>query len=168
MKRAVWCVAMCLLVGLSAWSQDTQKTDQPQQEERPTLGPRNGPAVEAGARTYATTDMRRLMRIRSLYIERIDNSLSDKLLEALGKWGRFKIVTNPKEADATLRGSCLDSRHTKHVHSEIYISDRSGASVWQDTIYRPFNPPSLDEAVTNTAQLVVGHLEETLRAGERK
>ena len=44
------------------------------------------------------------MRIRTLYIENIDNSLSEKLVESLGKWGRFRLVTKPKEADAILRG----------------------------------------------------------------
>jgi hypothetical protein len=108
------------------------------------------------------------MRIRTLYIESIDNSLSDKLVESIGKWGRFHLVTKPKDADATLRGSCLESRRLKHVHSEIFISDRGGASVWQDTIYRPFNPPTLDQAVTDTATLVEQHLEQTIREGNRR
>ena len=67
-----------------------------QQEERPTLGPRTGPALESGPLTSTTTDLRKLMRIRTLYIESIDNSLSDKLVEALGKWGRFRLVTKAK------------------------------------------------------------------------
>jgi hypothetical protein len=108
------------------------------------------------------------MRIRTLYIESIDNALSDKLVEALGKWGRFRLVAKAKDADATLRGSCLESRRLKHVHSEVFISDRNGASVWQDTIYRPFNPPTLDQAVSDTATLVAAHLEQSVRAGERR
>jgi hypothetical protein len=108
------------------------------------------------------------MRIRTLYIERIDNSLNDKLVEALGKSGRFRLVTKAKDADATLRGSCLESRRLKHVHSEVFISDRNGAAVWQDTIYRPFNPPTLDQAVSDTATLVAAHLEQTVRAAEQR
>ncbi len=136
--------------------------------ERPTLGPKTGPGLESGPLTSTTTDLRKLMRIRTLYIENIDNSLSDKLVEALGKWGRFRLVTKAKDADATLRGSCLESRRLKHVHSEVFISDRNGASVWQDTIYRPFNPPALDQAVSDTATLVAAHLERTVQEAERR
>jgi len=116
----------------------------------------------------ATTDLRRLLRIRTIYIESIDNSLSDKLVETLGKWGRFRLVTKAKDADATLRGTCLESRHLKHVHSEVFISDRNGASIWQDTVFRPFNPPALDQAVSDTANLVEAHLQEAIREGDRR
>ncbi|MGO8712041.1 MAG: hypothetical protein ACLQUZ_08245 [Rhizomicrobium sp.] len=172
-------LAICLLASLAMWAQAGQKADQqapqeqPQQqqqqpEERPTLGPRTGPGLSSGPLTSTTTDIRKLMRIHTLYIEGIDNSLSDKLVEALGKWGRFHIVTKEKEADAILRGSCLESRHLKRVHSEVFISDRSGGSVWQDSIYRPFNPPALDQAVSDTATLVEAHLEQTIREAERR
>jgi hypothetical protein len=139
-----------------------------QQNERPTLGPKNGPGLASSPDTSTTTDLRKLMRVRTLYIENIDNSLSDKLVEALGKWGRFRLVTKAKDADATLRGSCLESRRLKHVHSEVFISDRGGASLWQDTIYRPFNPPGLDQAVSDTAALVAAHLERTFQAAVRQ
>ena len=170
---------------MAAWAQAGQKSErppsqgqeqgqgqgqEPQQgpEERPTLGPKNGPELETGPLTSTTTDLKKLMRIRTLYIENIDNSLSEKLVESLGKWGRFRLVTKPKEADATLRGSCLESRRLKHVHSEVFISDRNGASVWQDSIYRPFNPPGIDQAVSDTASLVTAHLERSLREGEKQ
>jgi len=168
-------LAICFLASLAMWAQAGQNSDQStsqgqpqQQEERPTLGPRPGPALESGPLTSTTTDLRKLMRIRTLYIENIDNSLSDKLVEALGKGGRFRLVAKQKDADATLRGSCLESRRLKHVHSEVFISDRNGASVWQDTIYRAFNPPTLDQAVSDTATLVAAHLEQSVRAGERR
>ena len=169
-------LAVGLLASVAMWAQAGQKADQStpqgqpqqQQEERPTLGPRNGPATEAGPNTSTTNDVRKLMRIHTLYIESIDNSLSDKLIEDLGKWGRFHLVTKAKDADATLRGSCLESRRLKHVHSEVFISDRNGASIWQDSIYRPFNPPTLDQAVSDTATLVEAHLEEALREGSRE
>ena len=164
-----------LLASLTIWAQADQKTDQPappapsqQQEERPTLGPRNGPGVVSGPDTSTTTDIKKLMRIRTLYVESIDNSLSDKLVESIGKGGRFRLVTKAKEADATLRGSCLESRRLKHVHSEVFISDRSGGSIWQDNIYRPFNPPALDKAVSDTATLVAEHLAQTVRQGDRR
>lgn len=180
MKRGGWCVAMCLLIGLSVWAQEGQKQEPlaqeeqppqqqtPPEQQRPTLGPAPAPTLEAGPRTATTRDGRKLMHIRSLYIERIDNSLSDKLLEAFAKSGRFRVVAKLKEADGTVRGSCLESRRLKRVHSEIFISDRNGASVWQDTVYRPFNPPSLDQAVSDTATLFTEHLEESVREAERK
>ena len=95
MKWGARHLAICLLASLAMWAQAGQNPDQStpqeqpqqQQEERPTLGPRNGPALESGPITSTTTDLRKLMRIRTLYIESIDNSLSDKLVEALGKGG---------------------------------------------------------------------------------
>ncbi len=135
-------------------------------EEHPTLGPRNGPSVDSGPLTSSVFDIRKLLRIHTLYIENIDNSLSDKLVAALGKWGRFRLVTKEKDADAILRGSCLDSRRLKRVHSEVFISDHNGASVWQDTIYRPYNPPGLDQAVNETADLIAEHLERTVREAQ--
>ena len=177
MKYAVCLLAIWLLAGGTMGAQAGQSSDHktPQTSqgeatpsERPTLGPRAGPPSEVAAPTAATTDVRRLLRIRTIYIEDIDNSLSEKLIEALGKWGRFRLVTKAKDADATLRGSCLESRHLKHVHTEIYISDRNGKSLWQDTVYRPFNPPTLDQAVEDTAKLVAAHLEWAVNHGERQ
>jgi hypothetical protein len=172
-------MAICLLVGTSVWARTGQKAEQPPADEpapheqappeqRPTLGPAPAPTLGSGPRTATTNDSRKLTRIHSLYIERIDNALSDRLVEAIGKSGRFRIVTKAKEADGTVRGSCLESRRLKRVHSEVFISDPSGASVWQDTVYRPFNPPTLDQAVSDTATLVAEHLEESVREAGRK
>jgi hypothetical protein len=176
MKCGARFVGLCLLAGWVAWAQAGQKSDpsapqgrdQQQEDERPTLGPRNAPGIVSGPDTSTTTDIRKLMRIHTLYIESIDNSLSEKLIEAIGKWGRFRLVTKPKDADATLRGSCLESRRLKHVHSEVFISDRNGASIWQDTIIRPFNPPALDQAVTDTATLVEAHLQQAIQEGDQR
>ena len=178
MKWAVRSLAILLLAGLAMRVDAGQTSDHPgssaspgqgsQQTERPTLGPRSGPGVESGPLTATVIDIRRLMRIRTIYIENIDNDLSDRLVEALGKWGHFRLVTKEKEADATLRGTCLESRHLKHLHSEIFISDHTGKSVWQDIIYRPYNPPSLEQAVDDTARLVATHLEATIERAERQ
>jgi hypothetical protein len=183
MRRALRIVAVALFATLPTWAQvvqnneppaQNQPQEQPQQpsqqqpQDRPTLGPRNGPAVEAGPNTSTTNDLPKLMRIHTLYVESIDNSLSDKLIQALGNWGRFRLVTRARDADATLRGSCLESRRLKHVHSEVFISDAKGASIWQDSIYRPFNPPNLDKAVSETADLVAAHLKQSLREGDRR
>ena len=176
MKRGAQQLALCLIASLAIWAHGGQNAgpsaqqEHPQQqpEERPTLGPKTGPDVESGPLTSTTTDLRKLMRIHTLYIESIDNSLSDKLVDTLGKLGRFRLVTKAKDADATVRGSCLESRRLKHVHSEVFITDRNGASVWQDTIYRPYNPPALDQAVSDTATLVAAHLQQTVREAEQR
>ena len=175
---AAWPLAVGMLAVLPTgvlWGQSSGQEPQQsppqgqqQQEERPTLGPRNGPGLDSGPLTSTTNDLRKLVRIRTLYIESIDNSLSDKLVATLGKLGRFRLVTKEKDADAILRGSCLESRRLKRVHSEVFISDRNGASVWQDSIMRPYNPPGLDQAVSDTATLVAAHLDRSIRQGAER
>jgi hypothetical protein len=108
------------------------------------------------------------MRIRSVYVERMDNALSEKLVVTLGRLGRFRIASTPKAADAIMTGSCLESRRLKRLHSEVFISDRGGGSIWQDNIYRPYNPPSLEQAVNETAQVVAEHLGESLNQAGMK
>ena len=166
----------CALAGVAVWGYAGQDSDQPsdrppslhQPDERPTLGPRNGPGDLSGPDNSTTTDIKKLARIHTLYIESMDNSLNEKLVESIGKWGRFQLVTKAKDADAILRGSCLESRRLKRMHSEVFISDRNGGSIWQDTIYRPFNPPALDQAVTETADVVQVHLAKTLRDARQR
>jgi len=102
-------------------------------------------------------------------VERIDNQLSDKLMESLAKTGRFQIVAEEKDADAVLRGTCLDSRRLKSVHSEVFISERTtGASIWQDNVRRSFNPPALDKVVDDTAAIIVEHLNASVQEAQRK
>ncbi len=179
MKGLARYVAIGLLAGLPVWAQQDQKQDEPPQdqpstqqqqpEQRPTLGPAPAPTLGGGApRTATTTNYRKLMRIRTLFVDRMDNSLNDKLVMAIGKSGRFRIVDKAKDADATLRGSCLESRRLKRVHTEVFISDRTGASVWQDNLYRPYNPPALEKAVSDTATIVAEHLDASVREAERK
>ena len=178
MKRVGGCVAACLLAAFLVWAQPGQKSEQPSpsdqpdrspQGERPTLGPAPAPTLGGGGPGSATVnDARKLMKIHTLYVERIDNELSEKLVEELGKSGRFRIVAKERDADATVRGSCLESRRLKMVHSEVFITDRAGTSVWQDNIKRPYSPPTLDKAVSETATLVAGHLEESIREASRK
>jgi hypothetical protein len=161
MKRSVGLLAIAFLLVPVLGAQESQKSEG-EQEQKPTLGPAPAPTLHGhGPRTATVNDYRKLLRIRSIYIERMDNALSDKLVVSLGKLGRVKIASKPKEADAIMTGSCLESRRLKRLHSEVFIADRGGGSIWQDNIYRPYNPPSLEQAVDETAQLVAEHLGES-------
>ncbi len=174
-KVTAWQWAVCLAGTLAlvvpcvpVSGQQSSQSPSPSPEDRPTLGPRTGPpALDSGPMTASVIDIHKLLRIHTLYIENIDNSLSDKLVQTLGKLGRFRLVTKEKEADAVVRGSCLESRRLKRVHSEVFISDQNGASVWQDTIYRSYNPPALDQAINDTAELIADHLERTVREAQQ-
>lgn len=143
-----------LALALFAVSSPAQKKDQ----QRPTLGPPSGSANE-GPHNAITTDRGGLLRVRKVYVERIDNRLSDELLDGLAKSGRFSIVAERDEAEGVFRGTCFDSRRLKVVHSEVFLSDRvTGASIWQDNVRQPYNPPPLKKAVEQTAELVLRDL----------
>jgi hypothetical protein len=166
MKRSVWLLAIAFLL-VPVWGAQEGSNAGGEQEQKPTLGPAPAPSLRR-PRTATVNDYRKLMRIRSIYVERMDNALSEKLVVSLGKLGRFKIASTPKEADAIMTGSCLESRRLKRLHSEVSISDRVGGSIWQDIIYRPYNPPSLEQAVNETAQVVAEHLGESLNQAGMK
>ncbi len=109
------------------------------------------------------------MRIRNVYVEHIDNLLGEKLSDGLSKTGRFRVVANRNAADAVLRGTCNDMRRLRAVHSEVYLNDRgSGASIWQDIVRHPYNPPPLAKAVDDTAMEILTHLEDSVKEADRK
>ena len=160
-----------LALATTSWAQQDKQPDKPPDgapQNRPTLGPPPAPSLR-GPRSSTTNDARKLAHINKIYVERIDNRLSDKLMEGLAKLGRFRIVIEEKEADAVLRGSCLDSRSLKSVHSEVFISDRAtGASIWQDNVRHAFNPPTLDKAVDESAATILEHLNDSISEAQRK
>jgi hypothetical protein len=166
MKRSGWLLAIAFLLVPVLGAQEAQKPEGGK-EQQPTLGPSTAPGMQ-GPRTATVNDYRKLMRIRSIYVERMDNALSEKLVLSLGKLGRFRIAATPKEADAIMTGSCLESRRLKRLHSEVFIADRGGGSIWQDNLYRPYNPPSLEQAVKETAQMVAEHLGESFSEAATK
>ncbi len=177
MRAGMLCLVLWALAWSGAWAQEKQQQNQEDQqqdrpaaagEKRPTLGPPPAPSLY-GPRTSTTTDARKLMRIRTVYVDRIDNLLSEKLAEGISKAGIFRVVANRSEADAVVRGTCSDMRRLKTVHSEIYITERgSGTSIWQDSIRRPYNPPPLGKVVDETAALVLAHLQDSLKQSDRK
>jgi len=152
--------------------QPPDQQQQPDQPQRPSLekpAPGNGAPSPGSSHSATVTDERRLIRVRTVYVDRIDNQLSDKLAQGLAKMGRFRIVAERKDADAVFTGTCFDSRHLKQLHSEVFLNDRaSGSSIWQDIVRRPYNPPSLAESVQDSADIIVAHLSQTLREAERK
>lgn len=138
------------------------------QQPAPTLGPSTAPSL-SGPRTSSTTDPRKLVAIRMVFIEVIDNALGEKLAEGLVRLGRVRVVAQRSEADAVLRGSCFDSHRLRVVHSEVFLNDRStGASIWQDNVRVPFNPPPLVKAVDATAAAILHHLSESISEAERR
>ncbi len=168
MKLSQIFLALLLLGGTGPRGQQEKPPTlgkEPQEQQRPTLG--EAPST-GGPRTSTTTDIHKLLRVRSVYIEMIDNSLNEKLAEALSKMGPFRVVAKRSEADAILRGTCFDSRRLKRLHSEVFLTDPRGGSIWQDVIREPFNPPPLGKAVTDSASVIVAHLGESLREAQRK
>lgn len=172
MKRFCLVIAFFFLACLAAVAQERKPEQKPtlgpppannsKQEQRPTLGPPPDTST-GGPSTAVTTDPVQLSRTKKIYVESMDNRLSDKLLDGLGKSGRFRIVAERNEADAILRGTCFDSRRLKTLHSEVYLNDRvTGKSIWQDDIHVPYNPPSLAKAVSNTSDLILKHLADSV------
>jgi hypothetical protein len=140
--------------------QEPQQEQQQKEEKRPTLGPEPAPTTGTGGpATDFLQDPAKLLRVRKVFVEPIDNNLSEKLLEGLAKSGRFRVVVSKKEADAVIRGTCFDARRLRSVHSEVYMSDPvTGKSIWQDSVRVPYNPPPLSKAVERTADEILRHL----------
>jgi hypothetical protein len=168
MKLQILILAALLVQGSTGAGQENKAPEKP--PNRPTLGPEPGGAPSLyGPHNSTTNDARRLLRVHALYVERIDNNLSDKLVSAFAKAGRFRVTEKRDEADAVLRGTCFDSHRLKVVHTEIFISDRrTGSPIWQDIIHQPYNPPPLSDAVNTTALAVLKHLTDSVEEAERK
>jgi hemolysin activation/secretion protein len=168
-------LAIVLVSGLAAGSQQDQQQPEQQPEQRkqqeqprrPTLGPAPAPSLY-GPATANTSDPRKLLRVRKIFVERMDNALNEKLIEGLAKARRFVVVAARNEADAVMRGTCVSLRRMKTVHSEVYLNDMSGASIWQDNVRRPYNPPPLEAAVSETATVVLAHLSESIMQAEHR
>ena len=108
------------------------------------------------------------MRVRKVFIQRIDNNLSERLIEALRKGDLFQVVNKRQEADAIFGGSCFEARRIRKVHTEVFLSDRiTEKIIWQDVIRLPFNPPPLESAVNATAAEILTHLRLDIREAPR-
>ena len=98
----------------------------------------------------------------------MDNGLADKLVQDIGKKGVFRIVTDRRDADAILHGTCFDSAHLKSVHSEVFLLGRNGSAIWQDIVRQPYKPPPLGQAVDTTAQAIADDLVASVREAHQK
>jgi hypothetical protein len=136
----------------------------PSEQKRPTLG--EGPA-SIGPHTASTNDKRKLVSVHSIFIESMDNGLAEKLILSIGKEGVFRIVSDQRDADAVLRGSCLDSPHLKTVHSEVFLTAIDGSSIWQDVVHQPYRPPPLARAIAATADVIADDLEASVREAQQ-
>lgn len=149
---------------------------QTQNSPPPTLGPppgQNGPTLGAAPRlggpsTFTVTNPAKLRTIKTVYIGWMDDRLNVKLLTDFSKDGPFRVVSDRRKADAILQGTCFDSPHLKEVHSEVFLTGQDGKSIWQDVIHQPYHPPSLNQAVSETANLIVAHLKRSIEVSNRR
>lgn len=156
MRRLIWGLAMCLVSIPMLYSQ-----------EAPTLGPSRPSLGEPGS--TRTANPRMLLKMRKVYIERIDNNLNEQLEDDLAHVSWLKVVKSEDDADAIVRGTCFDLRRLKRLHAEVYITDRvSGKSIWQDVIRVSYTSPDLTKAVDEAATEIVAHLNESVRTASKR
>jgi hypothetical protein len=156
MRRLIWGLAMCLMSIPMVYSQ-----------EAPTLGPSRPSLGEPGS--ARTANPRMLLKMRKVYIERIDNNLNEQLEDDLAHVSWLKVVKSEEDADAIVRGTCFDLRRLKRLHAEVYITDRvTGKSIWQDVIRVSYTSPDLTKAVDQAATEIVAHLNESVRTASKR
>jgi hypothetical protein len=156
MKGFILALAMCLAPVPALFGQ-----------QAPTLGP-SRPSLRGPGNTR-TANPRMLVKMRKVYIQRIDHNLNVKLADDLAHVSWLKVVDKEEQADAIVRGTCFDLRRLKRLHAEIYISDRvTGKSIWQDAIRVPYNPPDLTKAVDHAASEILAHLNQSVRAAAKQ
>ena len=156
MRSLIWGLAMCLASIPALYSQ-----------QAPTLGPSRPSLGEPGS--TRTANPRMLLKMRKVYIERIDHDLNGKLQDDMAHVSWLKVVNSEDDADAIIRGTCFDLRRLKRLHAEIYITDRvSGKSIWQDVVRVPYGPPELTKAVDQAASEILDHLNESVRTASKR
>lgn len=170
--------AVLILSGVAVSSQQgaPPQDQQQQQEQRPTLGrepeqkrPTLGQSPSLrGPLTATIMDARKLRAVRTVYVGMIDNKLSLRLINNLGKEGPFHVAASRNAADAVLQGTCFDSLHLKDVHSEVFLTGKDGKAIWQDVIHQPYHPPVLSVAVSKTADKIVSDLRQSIEAAEHR
>jgi hypothetical protein len=140
----------------------------PSDEKPPTLGGGGEAPSLAGPHTSNTNDPGRLRHVHTVFIDQMDNGLAQQLIDEIGSHGPFRIAASRQDADAVLRGTCFDSTRLKTVHSEVFLTGRSGESIWQDIIRQPYRPPPLARAVATTAEVIAADLAASVREARAK
>ena len=155
MRHLFWTLAICLISVQVLPAQQAPTLD----SSRPSLEtPSN----------LRTADRRMLVKIRKVYIARIDHNLDEKLADDLAHVSGLKVVKNEDDADAIVRGTCFDLRRLKRLDAEVYISDRiTGKAIWQDVIRVSSDPTDLAKAVDQAASEITAHLNESIRRAAR-
>ena len=159
MKHLVWGLAICLVSIPLLHAQ-----------ERPTLGP-SGPESPSlrGPGSSHTNNPGLLLKMRRVYIQRIDHNFNEVLVDDMAHVSWIKVVDKPSQADAIVRGTCFSLRRLKRLHTEVYITDRiSGVSIWQDVVRVPYDPPALSKAVDDAAAQVLADLNHSLRVASKR
>lgn len=159
MRRVIWGLAIGLLSIPLIYGQ-----------QRPTLGPPEpGAPSLRGPSSMRTNNPRKLLKMRKIYIQRIDHNLKEVLTRDFSHVSWVKVVNKPSEADAIVRGTCFDLKNLRRLHTEIYISDRvTGASIWQDVVRVPYNPPDVSKAVDKAAAKVLADLNQSIQLAGNK
>ncbi|MGH9327928.1 MAG: hypothetical protein ACRD2B_14760 [Terriglobia bacterium] len=170
MKKLSLFFALIFFAGIAAGAQNNSQAQRPTlgqapEQNRPTLGV--APSL-GGPTTAIIMNAPMLRRVRTVYIGMMDNSLNLQLIQDLAKHGPFRTVDGRKKADAVLQGTCFNSQHLKVVHSEVFLTGRDGKAIWQDVIHQPYDPPPLSKAVTQTANLIIQHLRESIEQAGRR
>lgn len=150
MRHFTWVLALCLVSIPALCAQ-----------QAPTLGP-SGPSLGGPSNTRIANPSR-LVKMRTVYIERIDHNLNEKLSDDIGHVSWLKVVNNEDDADAIVRGTCFNLRRLKRLHAEIYISDRvTGKSIWQDVVRVPYDSAAPQKAVDQAASDILAHLNQSV------
>ncbi|HKT10233.1 MAG TPA: hypothetical protein VJW77_00270 [Terriglobia bacterium] len=157
MRHLMWGLAICLMSMPALCAQ----------QQAPTLGP-SRPSLEGPGNTR-TANPGRLVKMRTVYIERIDHNLNGQLADDLAHVSWLRVVDKEDDADAIVRGTCFDLRRLKRLHAEVYISDRvTGKSIWQDVVRVPLDPAAPQKAVGQAASDILEHLNESMHTAAKR
>lgn len=159
MKRLIWSLTICLITIPLLYAQ-----------QRPTLGPSEPESPShPGPASMRTANPRLLLKMRTIYIQRIDHNFNEILSDDLAHVSWVKVVKKPLEADAIVRGTCFSLQSLKSLHAEVYITDGvSGASIWQDVVRVPYDPPEMSKAIGNAAARVLADLNQSIRLASKR
>lgn len=142
------------------------------QQQRPTLGPEPAPTLGMGPSLGGPMNAKiqnpaALRMVHTVYVGWIGNSLELKLIRDFSHGGPFRVVNKADHADAVLRGSCYTLPNLKDIHTEVYLTSKTGKPIWQDIVHIRYDPPTVKVSVTQSAQEIIRDLRASIEAAER-